>query len=78
MWSATWPKEVKELARDYCREDPVRVQIGSHSVTANTRIEQQVQEISKFKKFDALTELITAFQNNDKILIFCETKKGAD
>lgn len=25
MWSATWPKEVEELARDYCAVLPVHI-----------------------------------------------------
>ena len=25
MFSATWPKEVQNLARDFCKEDPVHI-----------------------------------------------------
>ena len=25
MWSATWPKEIQQMARDFCREDPVKL-----------------------------------------------------
>lgn len=29
MFSATWPKEVRNLARDFCHESPLHVQIGN-------------------------------------------------
>ena len=51
MWSATWPPEVKSLARSYCREKPVHVQIGSIEVAANHKIEQTVQVIEEEDKY---------------------------
>merc|ERR1719491_567452 len=39
MFSATWPREVRQLASDYLRQ-PVHVQIGSHEATANKDITQ--------------------------------------
>merc|ERR1719463_949829 len=35
MWSATWPKEIQRLARDFCKEDPIKITIGSVDSTAN-------------------------------------------
>jgi ATP-dependent RNA helicase DDX5/DBP2 len=31
MWSATWPKEIQRLARDFCQEEPVMIRVGSGS-----------------------------------------------
>merc|ERR1711988_1803065 len=44
MWSATWPREVQRLARDFCREDPVKLTVGAHGgeARANPDIEQRV------------------------------------
>lgn len=42
MWSATWPKEIQALARDFLGESPLRAQIGSTDLAANHRIKQHV------------------------------------
>lgn len=34
LWSATWPKEIQTLARDFTK-DPIQVTIGSLDLTAN-------------------------------------------
>ena len=38
LFSATWPKEVQNLARDFCHEDPVHIQIGNLELTSNMKI----------------------------------------
>jgi ATP-dependent RNA helicase DDX5/DBP2 len=40
MFSATWPKEVRNLARDFCNESPLHVQIGNFEHSINKNIEQ--------------------------------------
>jgi ATP-dependent RNA helicase DDX5/DBP2 len=42
FFSATWPKEVQELAHSYCNVEPVHVQIGNLELTANTKIRQEI------------------------------------
>ena len=37
LWSATWPKEVAALARDFLR-DPIQVTIGSLDLSANKNV----------------------------------------
>ena len=37
MWSATWPKEVQSLARDFMKE-AVQINVGSDSLSANHNI----------------------------------------
>ncbi len=39
LWSATWPKEVQGIARDFLK-DPYQVTIGSRDLKANHRIAQ--------------------------------------
>ena len=39
LWSATWPKEVQQLARDF-QQDPYQVHVGSLDLRANENIKQ--------------------------------------
>ncbi|CAG61911.1 uncharacterized protein GVI51_L03663 [Nakaseomyces glabratus] len=79
MWSATWPKEVQQLARDYLN-DPIQVQIGSLELAASHNITQLVEVVSEFEKRDRLVKhLDTASQDKEsKILIFASTKRTCD
>ncbi|KAL3232482.1 ATP-dependent RNA helicase DBP2 [Nakaseomyces bracarensis] len=79
MWSATWPKEVQQLASDYLN-DPIQVQIGSLELSASHNITQLVEVVSEFEKRDRLTKhLETASEDKDsKILIFASTKRTCD
>merc|ERR1712015_217337 len=42
MWSATWPKEIKELAEDFL-DNYIEVHIGADELTASQAVEQQIQ-----------------------------------
>jgi ATP-dependent RNA helicase DDX5/DBP2 len=80
MWSATWPKEVRQLAADYLN-DYIQVNIGSHDLAANHRITQVVEIVSDFEKRDKMSkhlERIMDESKDNKILIFTGTKRGAD
>ena len=55
MWSATWPKEVRNLAEDFLK-DYIQLNVGSLSLAANHNILQIVdvcQEIEKDTKLVA-------------------------
>ncbi|CAD7970034.1 unnamed protein product [Amoebophrya sp. A120] len=78
LWSATWPKEVQKLARDLCREDPVHINIGSLDLKASHNISQFVEIISEYDKKRRLQDLMHNIMDGSKILIFTETKRGAD
>jgi ATP-dependent RNA helicase DDX5/DBP2 len=41
MWSATWPKEVQAMARDFLT-DPYQVHVGSMDLRANKSIKQVI------------------------------------
>ncbi|XP_035380695.1 probable ATP-dependent RNA helicase DDX17 [Electrophorus electricus] len=79
MWSATWPKEVRQLAEDFLR-DYVQINIGALELSANHNILQIVDvcmENEKDNKLIQLMEEIMAEKEN-KTIIFVETKKRCD
>ena len=79
MWSATWPKEVEQLATDICKNAPVTIKVGDDSLTVNQNIKQDVLIVNENDKFDELCKILTqVIPNNDKILIFARTKRGCD
>jgi ATP-dependent RNA helicase DDX5/DBP2 len=51
MWSATWPKEVQTLARDFLK-DFIQVNIGSLELSANHSVTQIIEIMSSFDKRD--------------------------
>ena len=79
MWSATWPKEVRQLAADY-QTDFIQVNIGSTDLAANHRITQIVEVVSEFEKRDRMTKNLERIMDdkNNKVLIFTGTKRVAD
>jgi len=79
MWSATWPKEVRSLADDFLKE-PIQVNIGALSLSANHNILQIVDVCSEEEKDDKLIRLMEEImqENENKTLIFAETKKRTD
>ncbi|XP_041838555.1 probable ATP-dependent RNA helicase DDX17 [Melanotaenia boesemani] len=79
MWSATWPKEVRQLAEDFLR-DYIQINIGALELSANHNILQIVDvcmETEKDQKLIQLMEEIMAEKEN-KTIIFVETKKRCD
>ena len=79
MWSATWPKEVRQLASDY-QNDWIQVNIGSMDLSANHRIQQIVEVVSEFEKRDRMAKHLETIMDDksNKILIFTGTKRVAD
>eukprot|EP00978_Attheya_sp_CCMP212_P025632 scaffold82814_cov52-Attheya_sp.AAC.4 len=78
MWSATWPKEVQNLARDYL-QDFYQVTVGSLDLTGNKDVTQVIEVCADQDKYRSLLrylrENLTA---KDRVLVFVETKKGCD
>eukprot|EP01083_Nonionella_stella_P233401 822369_1 len=79
MWSATWPKEIQQIANNYMN-NPIRVQIGSTELHANSNIEQCFRllnsDYEKVNKF--LTDIEEVINKNKKVLVFTNTKRNAD
>lgn len=79
MWSATWPSEIQRLARDFCRADPLKLTIGKQELTVNANIEQQIEVLPEHDKRDRFLDWIkTNTIQGEKVLVFTETKRGAD
>jgi len=79
MWSATWPREIQRLARDFCREDPIKLTIGSEELSTNPDITQQIEVVGDFEKRSRFMEWIkSAAGQTSRVLVFTETKRGAD
>lgn len=81
MWSATWPKEVRNLASDFLN-DFIQVNIGSMELAANHRITQIVEVVSEMEKRDRMIKhmekIMDDKDSSNKILIFTGTKRVAD
>ena len=78
MWSATWPKEVQGLARDFLN-DPITVKVGGKELSANVRIRQIVEMVSENDKFPKLLQFLEKqMGSGGKVLVFCSTKSKAD
>ncbi|KAK9108202.1 hypothetical protein Syun_024213 [Stephania yunnanensis] len=76
-WSATWPREVESLARQFLN-NPYKVTIGSPDLKANQSINQIVEVVTDMEKYNRLINLLTGQANGSRVLIFVETKKGCD
>ncbi|KAJ7945822.1 DEAD-box ATP-dependent RNA helicase [Quillaja saponaria] len=76
-WSATWPREVETLARQFLH-NPYKVIIGSPDLKANQSINQVVEVVTDIEKYNRLIKLLREMMDGNRILIFMETKKGCD
>jgi hypothetical protein len=74
-WSATWPKEVEFLAKQFL-VDAYKVTIGSQDLKANHSIEQIVEVVSEYEKYPKLIKLLEQIMDGSRLLIFMETKRG--
>jgi len=78
MWSATWPHEVKRLAKDICKEDPVHINVGSLDLRTAHTIRQYVEVVEERDKRSRLKRLLEKVMDGSKILIFAQTKRDGD
>jgi ATP-dependent RNA helicase DDX5/DBP2 len=78
MWSATWPREVQNLARDYLHEY-YQVTVGSLDLAGNKDVTQMVEVCGDQDKYrNLLRYLRENLTGKDRVLVFVETKKGCD
>ncbi|CAM9809931.1 unnamed protein product, partial [Heterosigma akashiwo] len=73
MWSATWPKEVQGLARDFLT-NYYQVTVGSLELQANADIEQVIEICEDYGKYAKLQETFRS-RGGPKALVFVETKR---
>lgn len=76
MWSATWPREVQNLAEEFLH-DYIQINIGSLELSANHNILQIVDVCEEWEKNDKLITLLTEISSEEetKTIIFAETKR---
>jgi len=77
LWSATWPKEIKQLANDFLK-NPIQVNIGSLSLSANAAVAQDIRILDENDKKKTLYNLLEKVMDGSKVLIFTGTKRTAD
>ncbi len=80
LWSATWPKEVQALARDFMmdKRGAVRITVGTDELTTNHNITQIVDCCEEFDRNARLMDMVSKKAHDDKVIVFCETKRGVD
>uniref|UniRef100_A0A8C7FJ21 RNA helicase n=1 Tax=Oncorhynchus kisutch TaxID=8019 RepID=A0A8C7FJ21_ONCKI len=76
MFSATFPKEIQILARDFL-EEYIFLAVGRVGSTSEN-ITQKVVWVEDGDKRSFLLDLLNATGKNSLTLVFVETKKGAD
>mmetsp|Transcript_756 Transcript_756/g.2668 ORF Transcript_756/g.2668 Transcript_756/m.2668 type:complete len:419 (+) Transcript_756:113-1369(+) len=77
LWSATWPKDVQAIARDFL-QNPYQCQIGSSELKSNHNIKQVTEVVGEGEKYSKLVGLLQKEMDGSRILIFMETKRGCD
>ncbi|SHI85250.1 ATP-dependent RNA helicase DeaD [Clostridium cavendishii DSM 21758] len=76
LFSATMPKEIKNLAQRYMKKDLQHISIKKNSLTVS-KISQYYFEIKHKDRFETLCRIID-FDEPNAAIIFCKTKKGVD
>jgi len=80
MFSATWPKEIRDIARKFTK-DAIRVQIGSTELSANNNITQTFVHVGsdpRTKDRSFFNDIKVYFNDQKKILVFVNQKRMAD
>ncbi|CAF0761086.1 unnamed protein product [Brachionus calyciflorus] len=75
MFSATFPKEIQHLARDFL-DNYIFLTVGRVGSTALS-ITQRIEWVEEHEKHAYLTKILSNFPN-ELTLVFVETKRGAD
>jgi ATP-dependent RNA helicase DDX5/DBP2 len=78
MCSATWPREVKNLAREIFQEQAIHIQIGDADLNANEMITQEILVVEESEKNRKLKQILEGFKGDFSALVFVKTKKGCE
>lgn len=76
MFSATFPKAAREMARNFMAADHVRIRVG-RAGQAHKNIQQVVLYVDQDKKREAVYDLLFASEPA-RTLIFCNSKPAVD
>ena len=77
MWSATWPKEVQALARDFLH-DPIQVNVGSMDLHVTDHVKQVIKCVSESQKLEETMNILRNKDPASRVIIFTQSKRGAD
>jgi len=77
MFSATFPIGVQKAAAEFLKKDYVFVVIGVVG-GACADVEQQFLQVERNEKRTKLLEILEGIPDDQKVLVFCNAKKGAD
>ncbi|CAF0772943.1 unnamed protein product [Adineta steineri] len=80
MFSATWPKEVRQLANKFLSTNRIHITIGNVSLAANPSICQIIEVCTESQKENRFLQLLREVMalRDAKTLVFCQTKKRVD
>lgn len=83
MWSATWPREIRQLAADFMGNTYFeQLTVGSTELCANRNIEQRIICCDEREKAEQMFQILDKIKelppNEQKTLIFAQTKRSAD
>lgn len=82
LFSATWPREIQQLAHDFLK-DPIQINVGQvNSLQANKDIKQTIKICQESEKFDMLTVLLKELieqggggkEQHAKVIVFVAKK----
>merc|ERR1712106_1146450 len=79
LFSATWPEAIRNLAKEFLT-DPVKVTVGSDSLSANKKIKQIVEVIDERDKDEKLLKVLQKYTNTEttnRMIIFVLKKAEA-
>ncbi|KAF2150404.1 DEAD-domain-containing protein [Myriangium duriaei CBS 260.36] len=76
MFSATFPKEARKLARQYLQEDYVRIRVG-RAGSSHRNVQQQIIWVDEDAKQTALADMLAATEPS-LIIIFCNSVPGVE
>ncbi|KAK3635451.1 hypothetical protein LTR56_014735 [Elasticomyces elasticus] len=76
MFSATFPKEARKMARQYMADDHYLIRVG-RAGQAHKNIRQEIIQVDRDSKRDAVYDLLMACDPG-RTLIFCNSKPSVD
>ena len=76
MFSATFPKVAREMAREYLAQDHFRIRVG-RAGQAHKNIRQVIVHVDQDQKREALFDLLFSLEPS-RTLIFCNSKAQVD
>jgi superfamily II DNA/RNA helicase len=77
MFSATWPQEIQDMATQFQREF-IRIHVGNTDLSANQDVTQKFVLCQEPAKFAECKTIVQNHGKNERVLIFCNTKRTVD